>query len=139
MLRDGSLSEIPATFSRIDVFCLQCTCAGVLRGSGNQRIGAIVNTVSYYVIGLPIGISLMFIAKLGVIGKPSPRASGSATQWAPERTTGTCWAFQTWLWKFTPLLPCQALFRTDILEQSRMTFLFLSLSCVIQFSLLPSW
>uniref|UniRef100_G1LC60 Multidrug and toxin extrusion protein n=1 Tax=Ailuropoda melanoleuca TaxID=9646 RepID=G1LC60_AILME len=47
---------------------LACTCAGVLRGSGNQRIGAIVNTVSYYVIGLPIGISLMFIAKLGVIG-----------------------------------------------------------------------
>ncbi|XP_040486052.1 multidrug and toxin extrusion protein 1 [Ursus maritimus] len=47
---------------------LACTSAGILRGSGNQRIGAIVNTISYYVIGLPVGISLMFIARLGVVG-----------------------------------------------------------------------
>uniref|UniRef100_G3SMN1 Multidrug and toxin extrusion protein n=1 Tax=Loxodonta africana TaxID=9785 RepID=G3SMN1_LOXAF len=47
---------------------LACTCGGILRGSGNQKIGAIVNAIGYYVIGLPIGISLMFAAKLGVIG-----------------------------------------------------------------------
>lgn len=47
---------------------LACTCGGVLRGTGNQKVGAIVNAIGYYVIGLPIGISLMFAAKLGVIG-----------------------------------------------------------------------
>uniref|UniRef100_A0A2K6BWG1 Multidrug and toxin extrusion protein n=1 Tax=Macaca nemestrina TaxID=9545 RepID=A0A2K6BWG1_MACNE len=41
---------------------------GVLRGSGNQKVGAIVNTVGYYVVGLPIGITLMFATKLGVMG-----------------------------------------------------------------------
>lgn len=52
-----------------DVTCPQCTSGGILRGTGNQKVGAIVNAVGYYVIGLPIGIALMFAAKLGVIGK----------------------------------------------------------------------
>ncbi|CAO2643480.1 Multidrug and toxin extrusion protein 1 [Lemmus lemmus] len=47
---------------------LACTCGGVLRGTGNQKVGAVVNAIGYYVIGLPIGIALMFAAKLGVIG-----------------------------------------------------------------------
>ncbi|XP_069828598.1 multidrug and toxin extrusion protein 2-like isoform X2 [Dendropsophus ebraccatus] len=44
------------------------TCAGILRGSGKQKIGAITNAIGFYVLGLPIGISLMFAAKLGVVG-----------------------------------------------------------------------
>ncbi|XP_071992357.1 multidrug and toxin extrusion protein 2-like isoform X2 [Engystomops pustulosus] len=44
------------------------TCAGILRGSGKQKIGAVTNAVGYYLVGLPIGISLMFAVKLGVIG-----------------------------------------------------------------------
>uniref|UniRef100_A0A8C5LVC4 Uncharacterized protein n=1 Tax=Leptobrachium leishanense TaxID=445787 RepID=A0A8C5LVC4_9ANUR len=44
------------------------TCGGVLRGTGRQKIGAIMNAVGYYLVGLPIGISLMFAAKLGVVG-----------------------------------------------------------------------
>ncbi|XP_063098753.1 multidrug and toxin extrusion protein 1 isoform X2 [Cavia porcellus] len=47
---------------------LACTCGGILRGTGNQKVGAIVNAVGYYVIGLPIGIALMFAAELGVVG-----------------------------------------------------------------------
>uniref|UniRef100_A0A2K6PCM3 Multidrug and toxin extrusion protein n=1 Tax=Rhinopithecus roxellana TaxID=61622 RepID=A0A2K6PCM3_RHIRO len=47
---------------------LACTSGGVLRGSGNQKVGAIVNTVGYYMVGLPIGITLMFATKLGVMG-----------------------------------------------------------------------
>uniref|UniRef100_H0XCY6 Multidrug and toxin extrusion protein n=2 Tax=Otolemur garnettii TaxID=30611 RepID=H0XCY6_OTOGA len=47
---------------------LACTCGGILRGSGNQKVGAIVNAIGYYVVGLPIGIALMFATKLGVIG-----------------------------------------------------------------------
>ncbi|KAM3910867.1 multidrug and toxin extrusion protein 1-like isoform 2-T3 [Leptodactylus fuscus] len=44
------------------------TCGGVLRGTGKQKIGAIFHTVGYYVIGLPVGISLMFAANMGIIG-----------------------------------------------------------------------
>ncbi|XP_001144887.2 multidrug and toxin extrusion protein 1 isoform X4 [Pan troglodytes] len=47
---------------------LACTSGGVLRGSGNQKVGAIVNTIGYYVVGLPIGIVLMFSTTLGVMG-----------------------------------------------------------------------
>nr|XP_008957614.2 multidrug and toxin extrusion protein 1 isoform X2 [Pan paniscus] len=49
---------------------LACTSGGVLRGSGNQKVGAIVNTIGYYVVGLPIGIVLMFATTLGVMGCP---------------------------------------------------------------------
>lgn len=31
-------------------------------------MGAIANAVGYYAIGLPIGISLMFAAEMGVLG-----------------------------------------------------------------------
>ncbi|KAM7067442.1 multidrug and toxin extrusion protein 1 isoform 1-T1 [Molossus nigricans] len=47
---------------------LACTGGGILRGSGNQKVGAIFNVIGYYVIGLPIGISLMFATSLGVLG-----------------------------------------------------------------------
>ncbi|XP_045442460.1 multidrug and toxin extrusion protein 1 isoform X2 [Pipistrellus kuhlii] len=47
---------------------LACTGGGILRGSGNQKVGAILNAVGYYVIGLPVGISLMFATSLGVVG-----------------------------------------------------------------------
>lgn len=66
---DVSLPEAPAMFTLRIVLCLQCTSGGILRGSGNQKVGAIINAIGYYVLGLPIGISLMFAANLGVIGK----------------------------------------------------------------------
>ncbi|KAG9492629.1 hypothetical protein GDO78_000893 [Eleutherodactylus coqui] len=44
------------------------TCSGVLRGSGKQKIGAIINAIGFYLVGLPTGISLMFAVKLGVVG-----------------------------------------------------------------------
>lgn len=31
-------------------------------------MGAIANAIGYYAVGLPIGISLMFAAKMGVLG-----------------------------------------------------------------------
>ncbi|XP_077140099.1 multidrug and toxin extrusion protein 1-like isoform X1 [Ranitomeya variabilis] len=44
------------------------TCSGVLRGTGKQKIGAIFHAVGFYIIGLPVGISLMFAAKMGIKG-----------------------------------------------------------------------
>lgn len=31
-------------------------------------MGAIANAIGYYAVGLPIGLSLMFAAKMGVLG-----------------------------------------------------------------------
>ncbi|KAM9359556.1 multidrug and toxin extrusion protein 1 [Symphorus nematophorus] len=41
---------------------------GIIRGAGKQRVGALCNIVGYYGIGFPIGVSLMFAAKLGIKG-----------------------------------------------------------------------
>ncbi|XP_078122118.1 multidrug and toxin extrusion protein 1-like [Sander vitreus] len=41
---------------------------GVLRGAGKQLIGALCNLVGYYLIGFPIGVSLMFAANMGIVG-----------------------------------------------------------------------
>uniref|UniRef100_A0A3Q0RRQ5 Multidrug and toxin extrusion protein n=1 Tax=Amphilophus citrinellus TaxID=61819 RepID=A0A3Q0RRQ5_AMPCI len=43
--------------------------AGVLRGAGKQLIGALCNLVGFYFIGFPIGVSLMFAANMGIVGK----------------------------------------------------------------------
>uniref|UniRef100_A0A8C4S731 Uncharacterized protein n=1 Tax=Erpetoichthys calabaricus TaxID=27687 RepID=A0A8C4S731_ERPCA len=41
---------------------------GIVKGAGKQKIGAICNLTGYYIIGLPIGVSLMFAAHMGVLG-----------------------------------------------------------------------
>lgn len=48
--------------------CSQCVCIGIFIGSGVQKIVALSNLVAYYCIGLPVGIALMFAAKLGILG-----------------------------------------------------------------------
>ncbi|XP_073171682.1 multidrug and toxin extrusion protein 1-like isoform X4 [Lepidochelys kempii] len=45
-----------------------CVTSGVLRGTGKQKIGAILNTVGYYAVGLPLGSVLLFVARIGMIG-----------------------------------------------------------------------
>jgi MATE family multidrug resistance protein len=44
------------------------TCGGVLRGSGLQNIGAMLNFSAYYVIGLPLSMFFCFYLKMGVFG-----------------------------------------------------------------------
>ncbi|CAL8267943.1 unnamed protein product [Merluccius merluccius] len=41
---------------------------GIIRGVGKQRVGALFSLVGYYFIGLPIGLSLMFPAGMGIVG-----------------------------------------------------------------------
>uniref|UniRef100_A0A8C7BKT3 Multidrug and toxin extrusion protein 2 n=1 Tax=Neovison vison TaxID=452646 RepID=A0A8C7BKT3_NEOVI len=63
------VSQVMPIFAPFHLFdALAGTCGGVLRGTGKQKIGAILNAVGYYVFGFPIGVSLMFAAKLGTIG-----------------------------------------------------------------------
>uniref|UniRef100_A0A665XDJ3 Multidrug and toxin extrusion protein n=1 Tax=Echeneis naucrates TaxID=173247 RepID=A0A665XDJ3_ECHNA len=45
-----------------------CICSGILIGCGMQKIAALSNLVSYYCIGLPVGIALMFAAHLRILG-----------------------------------------------------------------------
>ncbi|XP_023258300.1 multidrug and toxin extrusion protein 1-like isoform X2 [Seriola lalandi dorsalis] len=42
--------------------------AGVLRGAGKQLFGALCNLIGLYLIGFPIGVYLMFAAKMGIVG-----------------------------------------------------------------------
>ncbi|TRY57290.1 hypothetical protein DNTS_008885 [Danionella cerebrum] len=46
----------------------QCVCSGILLGAGKQKIAALSNLICYYCIGLPVGISLMFLAELRILG-----------------------------------------------------------------------
>ena len=46
----------------------QSILAGTIRGSGKQSGGAIANFVSYWVIGIPLGIVLVFVVHMGILG-----------------------------------------------------------------------
>uniref|UniRef100_A0A8C4ZJ76 Multidrug and toxin extrusion protein n=1 Tax=Gadus morhua TaxID=8049 RepID=A0A8C4ZJ76_GADMO len=51
------------------VLCFpQGVTGGIIRGAGKQSIGALCNFVGYYIIGFPIGVSLMFAAHMGIVG-----------------------------------------------------------------------
>lgn len=44
---------------------LQCVLSGNVRGCGWQKIGAYVNMGSYYLVGIPLGIVLAFVLRIG--------------------------------------------------------------------------
>ncbi|XP_028938374.1 multidrug and toxin extrusion protein 2 isoform X2 [Ornithorhynchus anatinus] len=62
----GKVMPIYIVFNLFESLC--CICGGVLRGIGKQAFGAIVNAVGYYVIGLPLGIVLIFVVRIRVVG-----------------------------------------------------------------------
>ncbi|XP_078278522.1 multidrug and toxin extrusion protein 2-like [Rhinoraja longicauda] len=41
--------------------------SGIVRGIGMQKVGAIANLVAFYIVGIPVGIALMFAAKIGIL------------------------------------------------------------------------
>ncbi|XP_061575597.1 multidrug and toxin extrusion protein 1-like isoform X2 [Cololabis saira] len=47
---------------------INAACAGIIRGAGKQNVGAICNILGYYGVGFPVGVPLMFAAKLGIKG-----------------------------------------------------------------------
>ncbi|KAM9788495.1 multidrug and toxin extrusion protein 1 [Neosynchiropus ocellatus] len=47
---------------------LLCVCTGILVGAGMQKIAAVSNLVGYYFLALPVGVALMFAAKLRIQG-----------------------------------------------------------------------
>lgn len=50
------------------IFIVQGVISGALRATGRQAKAAFVNFLSYYVVGLPLGITLALVVKLGTKG-----------------------------------------------------------------------
>ncbi|CAK6966687.1 multidrug and toxin extrusion protein 1-like [Scomber scombrus] len=64
--RVADVMSFYAPFLTLDA--LSAASGGIIRGAGKQRVGAVVNIVGFYGIGFPIGVPLMFAAKLGIMG-----------------------------------------------------------------------
>eukprot|EP01135_Chromosphaera_perkinsii_P009719 Nk52_evm1s1854 gene=Nk52_evmTU1s1854 len=47
---------------------LQGVCAGILRGCGRQKVGALLNTICYYFVGIPVGLLFAFTFNGGLPG-----------------------------------------------------------------------
>ncbi|KAI3382556.1 hypothetical protein SNEBB_003706 [Seison nebaliae] len=65
-----ALSSKVLTFASIQVVVdtFSAVSSGTLRGTGKQAVGAIVNFIGYYVIGLPVGLSLLLKTSLVLNG-----------------------------------------------------------------------
>ncbi|KAJ8432334.1 hypothetical protein Cgig2_032341 [Carnegiea gigantea] len=48
--------------------CPQTVACGVLTGSARTKVGAKVNFVAFYLVGLPVAVLIAFVAKVGFIG-----------------------------------------------------------------------
>ncbi|KAG8451760.1 hypothetical protein GDO86_003815 [Hymenochirus boettgeri] len=65
----GLVSQVIPIYILFHIFeSIACVSCGVLRGTGRQKIGAIINIISYYLIGLPVAAALMFAANVGIKG-----------------------------------------------------------------------
>lgn len=66
---------------------------GVLRGVGKPVVGAVCSLLGYYVIGTPIGVSLMFAADMGILGKKAELVCRSAS-WVMKVTVNSSLVFE---------------------------------------------
>ncbi|XP_037643811.1 multidrug and toxin extrusion protein 1-like [Sebastes umbrosus] len=64
--RVSKVMIIYGVFHSVDA--VAAVTGGVIRGAGKPMVGALCNLVGYYFIGIPIGVSLMFAAKMGIMG-----------------------------------------------------------------------
>ena len=47
---------------------VQAMIQGVLKGTGKQMSGAVLNFVAYYVVGFPVGVVLAVVVGMGTLG-----------------------------------------------------------------------
>ncbi|PAA79857.1 hypothetical protein BOX15_Mlig015378g3 [Macrostomum lignano] len=68
VVRDAAsdLLTMYAPFPYVDG--LSATASGVLKGSGRQLIGAVVNLIAYYAVAMPIGIPLSLLTSMEIRG-----------------------------------------------------------------------
>ncbi|VDM02013.1 unnamed protein product [Schistocephalus solidus] len=72
--KDENVIEVALTiFPLLAVFiyldAIMGVLTGVLRGSGMQKIGAIIILVAFYMVGAPIGFSLLLKTRLRLLGR----------------------------------------------------------------------
>ena len=59
---------------------VQAVASGALRGCGHQRVGALCNLFSYYIVGLPVSFYCAFELNLGLYGLWIGNSIGSILQ-----------------------------------------------------------
>ncbi|XP_075329290.1 multidrug and toxin extrusion protein 1-like [Odontesthes bonariensis] len=65
----GLISHLMNAYCFLQFFDgLVCVCTGIFLGTGKQKIPAVANFIGYYCIGLSLSVTLMFVAKLRVLG-----------------------------------------------------------------------
>ncbi|XP_029964791.1 multidrug and toxin extrusion protein 1-like isoform X1 [Salarias fasciatus] len=65
----GLVSHLMTAYCFLQFFDgLVSVCTGIFLGTGKQKIPAVANFIGYYCIGLTLSITLMFVAKLRVLG-----------------------------------------------------------------------
>uniref|UniRef100_A0A671TL93 Multidrug and toxin extrusion protein n=1 Tax=Sparus aurata TaxID=8175 RepID=A0A671TL93_SPAAU len=64
----GLVSHLMNAYCFLQFFDGLCVCTGIFLGTGKQKIPAVANFIGYYCIGLSLSITLMFVAKLRVLG-----------------------------------------------------------------------
>ncbi|KAF8815439.1 MOP flippase [Phlegmacium glaucopus] len=60
----GKVMPLVASFQVADG--LAGSCGGVLRGQGRQHLGALFNIIAYYILALPLGITMAFHSKINL-------------------------------------------------------------------------
>ncbi|KAF7218677.1 transcript variant X2 [Nothobranchius furzeri] len=65
----GLVSQLMNAYCFLQFFDgLVCVCTGIFLGTGKQKIPAVANFIGYYCVGLTLSVTLMFAAKLRVLG-----------------------------------------------------------------------
>ncbi|CAN9510894.1 unnamed protein product [Ophioblennius macclurei] len=65
----GLVSHLMTAYCFLQFFDgLVSVCTGIFLGTGKQKIPAVANFVGYYCVGLTLSVTLMFVAKLRVLG-----------------------------------------------------------------------
>ncbi|KAK3156631.1 hypothetical protein QOZ80_2AG0109810 [Eleusine coracana subsp. coracana] len=59
---------MPVLAVQILIDGLQSILSGIIRGCGRQKLGAIINLVSYYVVGIPAAFLFAFVCHIGGMG-----------------------------------------------------------------------
>ncbi|XDV39069.1 hypothetical protein PO909_008361 [Leuciscus waleckii] len=63
------VSEVMIMYSFFHIFdVIVGITGGIIRGAGKQLLGALSNIVGYYIVGFPVGVSLMFALNMGIVG-----------------------------------------------------------------------
>ncbi|XP_077466757.1 multidrug and toxin extrusion protein 1 [Stigmatopora argus] len=62
----GEVMKFYAPFMLMEA--TSAAAGGVIRGTGTQKVGALSSVLGYFGVCLPVGVSLMFAAKLGIRG-----------------------------------------------------------------------